>query len=382
MNSARVHVHHLRQCLPGKADVLPAGDGGYGLLVPRDALDVARFADAATQARELVGAGQPGEALDCFERALAEWRGEAYADFPGIHAFVPERTKLTEERLDVMHGYARGLLHEHGEDEVVRLLAPAVAQHPEREDLAACLMLGYFRTDRQTDALDVFGRVKEMLAETGLRPGEGLSRLAEAIIVEPETLSGSRPTTVSMATPNRRRRDAIVGRERERQELDAAYHRARSGRPQLAYVSGTAGIGKSSLVRGFVADHPDAQVIVGECLGDGDTYQPFPDLVRAVVTSGEISATPPAMLSELARLSPALAAMLPEPAPAAEPGAGRARLFDAVASVLAETHRPRILVVEDLHWAGADAIALLAHVLSTESGQLLVVGTYRTDLES
>ena len=142
--------------------------------------------------------------------------------------FGPVRTKLAEERFDVMHGYARGLLHEGAEDEVVRVLAPVVAELPQREDLAACLMLGYFRVDRQTDALDLFGRVKETLAESGLRPGEALANLAEAIVVEPETLSRDRPAIVAMGGSHRRRRDTIVGREHERQQLEAAYHAART----------------------------------------------------------------------------------------------------------------------------------------------------------
>ena len=381
LNSARVHVHHLRRCLPGHDDALPAGDGGYRLSIPSDALDVARFADRAARARELTSAGEPAEALGPFERALAEWRGEAYADFTGLDVFGPVRTKLAEERFEVMHGYARGLLHAGAEDEVVRILAPIVADRPEREDLAACLMLGYFRVDRQTDALDLFGRVKETLAESGLRPGPALTNLAEAIVVEPESLSRDRPTTVTTRSSRPRRRDAIVGREHERRQLETALTSARNGRPQLVYVSGVAGMGKSSVVRRLVEDHPEAEVIEGECFGDGDAYQPFPDLVHAVVSAGEVSTTPPAVLSELARLSPALAAVLPAPLPAVEPDAGRARLFDAVTAVLTETHRLRVVVVEDLHWAGEDAIALLKHVVRAARGQLLVVGTYRTDMD-
>src|SRR5205085_10859411 len=64
VNSARVHVHHLRRALPGHDEALPPGDGGYGLTIPPHALDVARFADHAARARELTGAGEPGEALE------------------------------------------------------------------------------------------------------------------------------------------------------------------------------------------------------------------------------------------------------------------------------------------------------------------------------
>ena len=216
-NSARVHVHHLRRALPGHEAVLPAGDGGYGLRISHAELDVVRFAEAAAQGRELSTAGQPAEALAQYERALGEWRGDAYTDFAGIHAFDAVRARLADERFDVVHGYCRALLDHDGADEVVRLLPEIVAEHPGREDLGACLMVGYFRTGRQSDALGLFGRIKDDLAERGLQPGDGLTKIAEAIVVEPETLARGRPAILPRRATRPRARGAVVGREDERQ---------------------------------------------------------------------------------------------------------------------------------------------------------------------
>jgi DNA-binding SARP family transcriptional activator len=377
LNSARVHVHHLRQALPGRGRVLPNGDPGYRLLIPRDALDVARFADAAARARDLDGAGQPREALDHFQRALAEWRGEAYADFGGLHPFEAERVKLTEERVDVALGYARLLLDHDGADEAVRILLPFLDTQQAREDVVACLMLAYFRCDRQRDALDLFGRVRADLAETGLQPGPALVHLAEAIVVEPEALAAHR-TVIPVRGTRSARRDTVVGREDERARLETAWVAATTGTPQLVYVHGVAGIGKSAIVRRFVAEHPDADVAIGNCEPDArGAYQPFPGLLRSVLASGELATTPPDVIAGLAHLGPDLDWTLPDPAPSIDPGAGRQRLFDAVATVLTAAHRPRVVVIEDLHWASTDTVALLRHVLRETRGQLVLVGTYR-----
>ena len=74
---------------------------------------------------------------------------------------------------------------------------------------------------------------------------------------------------------------------------------------------------------------------------------------------------------------------LPDPL-RSDPETERYRLFDAVASWLAEasTESPLLLVLDDLHWAAKPTVLLLRHVLrSSEPLRMLVVGTYRdTDI--
>ncbi len=382
LNSLRVHATHLRNAL-APDDALPRRTGHYVLDVERGCIDVTRFTDAAAQGRELAAAGEPAEAITYFERALDEWHGEPYADFTDIDAFRQVRTALEQARLDLMEGYATALLDHDCPDEVTRLLPTVVDANPMREGLAACLMLGLFRTGRQQDALGVFGRVKDALAEElGLPPGDRLAALAESIVVAPETLVSRRPSAPPLRVTRQRARDAFVGRIAERRALEQVWARAQSGTPQLVLVRGNAGIGKSTIVARFGQDHAaDADVLVGYCDPEGgEEYQPFPQLVRSMLATAPLTHTHPAVLGELARLAPDLEGQLPIPDEPAEPGAGRQRLFDAVATVLAAPHRPRILFVEDLHWARADAIALLRHVVREASGQVMVVGTYRPEL--
>src|SRR5262249_56295723 len=89
---------------------------------------------------------------------------------------------------------------------------------------------------------------------------------------------------------------------------------------------------------------------------------------------------------ELARLVPELGRRMAElPSPqVAEAETERFLLFEAVAGLLATASQesPIVLVLDDLHWAGAPELLLLKHLVrSAEPLRLLLVGTYRdTDL--
>ena len=68
----------------------------------------------------------------------------------------------------------------------------------------------------------------------------------------------------------------------------------------------------------------------------------------------------------------------------AEAETERYLLFEAVAGLLsaASQQQPIVLILDDLHWAGAPELLLLKHILRTAMPlRLLIVGTYRdTDL--
>ena len=69
----------------------------------------------------------------------------------------------------------------------------------------------------------------------------------------------------------------------------------------------------------------------------------------------------------------------PEPQ-SSDPETERYLLFNAVAGLLGEVAEtvPLCVVLDDLHWADAQSLALLKHLLrSTEQGALQVIATYR-----
>jgi DNA-binding CsgD family transcriptional regulator len=182
----------------------------------------------------------------------------------------------------------------------------------------------------------------------------------------------------------------LVGRDAELSALLAALERAGAGRPGAVLLTGDAGVGKTRLL-GTAADlarERGARVLVGHCLDLGDVGVPF--LPVAEVLSGLVAAADdPARAAlvarpVLARLSPAVGALLGGDAAAATGTADRLALFEAVEGLLAELAgddgSPVVLVLEDLHWADASTRDLLRFLLARlRVGRLLVLASVRAE---
>ncbi|AMM18735.1 hypothetical protein AX768_31055 (plasmid) [Burkholderia sp. PAMC 28687] len=106
--------------------------------------------------------------------------------------------------------------------------------------------------------------------------------------------------------------DCLVGRAAAQQELELALSRARSGETQIAFVTGEAGIGKTSLGEAFeeIAVAQDVQVVTGRCLpgsGETDAYYPLLEMLTAL-SNGSSRDT---LLDALTRLAPTWLVQLP-----------------------------------------------------------------------
>jgi DNA-binding CsgD family transcriptional regulator/tetratricopeptide (TPR) repeat protein len=181
----------------------------------------------------------------------------------------------------------------------------------------------------------------------------------------------------------------ILGREDCLGLLDDALRRAREQHPQVLVVQGETGVGKTALVREFVAT---ARVpsLAGACVPVAGEPLPYAALTQALRTAAGTGV----VRQELSR-SPELARLLPRsladaPADGAPAGSGdpdhaatsRIRLFQTVLGLLGRmgAHEPVIHLVEDVHWADPatlDLLSFLATNLTTE--RVLVVLTFRIE---
>lgn len=182
----------------------------------------------------------------------------------------------------------------------------------------------------------------------------------------------------------------FVGRERELQTMNEVWERAKAGRPQLLFVAGEPGIGKTRLSLEFAGARSveGATVLMG--CSDEETlvpYQPFVESLtwyvrscdgsdlRAQLSAAGGGAELGALIPELRRRIPDLvnqAAMSPE--------AQRYRLFEGVSALLATVSRqaPMLIVFDDLHWADKTTLLLLRHVMrSAGAARFVIVATYR-----
>jgi class 3 adenylate cyclase len=181
---------------------------------------------------------------------------------------------------------------------------------------------------------------------------------------------------------------AFVGREDERAVVEHSRSNARIGNRQVVLVSGEPGIGKSRLssLSAHGAHGEGFAVLWGACSEElAVPYEPW-----IAVCSQLVEHAPQDVVErhvarhggELARLVRELRRRLPDaPEPeSSDPETERFLLFSAVAGALVELAAsvPVCLVLDDVHWADAQSVALLKHVVSTtESCALQVIVAFR-----
>jgi DNA-binding CsgD family transcriptional regulator len=172
----------------------------------------------------------------------------------------------------------------------------------------------------------------------------------------------------------------MVGRDAELAQLLEAFARAEAGEAQVAVVTGEAGIGKTRLVREFVAELPDEAVVAfGHAVplsGDAMAYGLVADLLRSLVR--EVHAkTVTDILGAGARV---LAPLVPRLGDGEDRSVDRLALFAATQDLLADlaAERAVVLVLEDGHWADLPSLDLVAFWARTlVAGRLLLLITLR-----
>jgi DNA-binding winged helix-turn-helix (wHTH) protein/tetratricopeptide (TPR) repeat protein len=214
----------------------------------------------------------------------------------------------------------------------------------------------------------------------------------------------------------------LVGREADLSQLHQWLAKALNGKRQIVFVTGEAGIGKTSLVEAFLSGigqqatgvgeeakqqargkeqkakrgapsltphtrHLAPWISWGQCIehyGPGEPYMPILEAL------GRLCRTPDGkqLVMLLQHHAPTWLVQLPSLLNAAEletlqrktAGATRERMLremgDTLDAITAE--RPLVLVLEDLHWSDASTLELLALLARRrEPARLLVIGAYR-----
>jgi len=178
-NALQRLASRLRKALPDGA--VEGHRDGYRLMVEPDAVDAVRFERLVGQARAQDGPRRAG----LLREALALWHGAAMQDV-GLEdsaAFDAVVTRFEGLRLDAMEDRFEVEAGLGGGAELVTELTDLVAAHPLRERLAAALMRALAAAGRSTDALQVYQRTREALADAlGVDPSPELSALHVALL--------------------------------------------------------------------------------------------------------------------------------------------------------------------------------------------------------
>jgi DNA-binding SARP family transcriptional activator len=179
------YVSQLRKALEeaGAAEVIATRAPGYLASVAVDELDAARFERLVAEARSLAEERDARAALAQYARALACWRGAAFADVAFESFGRSEAERLDELRLAAVAERVDCELALGRHERVVAELEALVAEHPLRERLHGQLMLALYRSGRQADALAAYRDARRgLVEELGIEPGPELRELEQAIL--------------------------------------------------------------------------------------------------------------------------------------------------------------------------------------------------------
>ena len=184
----------------------------------------------------------------------------------------------------------------------------------------------------------------------------------------------------------------IVGRETEMGYLYRCLERAQSGTRQVVFVSGEAGLGKTTVLDMFMTEvRPSAALRTarGQCIehyGSGEAYMPVLEVLEQLCQAPDgddvIDVLGPQAPSWLVQIPWLLNTADLERLQRATLGVTRERMLREMARAIQalSSEKSLVLVFEDLHWsdyATLDLLTVLAR--RQEPAKLLVVGSYRPE---
>ena len=235
-NALQSLVSRLRRML-GAAGAVTQADGGYRLAVAADDVDALRFERLAAAGRDRLRAGDPGSAAALLAEAVA-LRGEPAA----VAAVAPAAaTLLARALVEAEADLAEAELALDRPEAAAGRLTALLAGHPADERVAALLLDALAAQGRQAEALTVYERVRETLADRlGADPGAALRerhlRLLRSAAVPPAEPAAAAGSNLPAALTS------FIGRDEDLTRIGALLTRGR-----LVTVVGPGGAGKTRL---------------------------------------------------------------------------------------------------------------------------------------
>ena len=368
--------HRLRQAIPEAGRFLAADDLSVQWRPDSHCqVDVIAFETALARAD---GAADPAERAEQLQRATALYGGEL---LPGCYSdwLLVERERLAQ-------AHARALrqliaLHEARRQypEAIGFARELLRHDPLNEPTYADLMRLCALSGDRAAALHAYHTCVTVLRrELDVEPGPVVREMVQRLLNQdsaPAVLPGG------MVVP-------LVGRDKPWAALQQAWRRA-AARPQLALISGEAGIGKTRLAEELVEwiGRQGIAALSARCYPTGRelAYAPVVTWLR----SRPLPSLADSWRRELARLMPETLLQyphLPPPGPLTEKWQ-RLHLFEALARALLDHRSALLLFIDDLQWSDGDTLDWLAYLLTDQQIQanqphLLVVAALRSGEEA
>jgi DNA-binding SARP family transcriptional activator/predicted ATPase/DNA-binding XRE family transcriptional regulator len=381
-NNLRQFLFQLRQALPDSDRFLQVDTNTiYWKTDEKQIIDVLLFKQALEDANVYNKRGDQSLQRVALEKALSAYQGDL---LPGSYEdwIAPEREDL---RLQSQNAHRKLIQILETQDEYA--LALTIGQrllnlNPFDEGTYGTLIRLHALNNDLSGARRVYQHaVVTLQRELGVEPSEMLrstyQRLQDASqVTAPQ---GGKQSSIAALFK-------LAGRQREWQQLQAAWKRAVSGGPHLVLITGEAGIGKSRLAeelfnwvmrQGFATAYSRSYGVEGRL-----SLGPVSDLLRSGNIRPYIASLDKVWLTEIARLLPELLFEHPDlarPTPISEYGQ-RQFFFEALARGIHSGRHPLLLWIDDLHWSDQETLEWLHFLLRFEPHtDLLIVGTARSE---
>jgi len=239
--------------------------------------------------------------------------------------------------------------------------------------------------EEEPDLEDVDERIRPFLVRLlAKQPTERFVNANKSLVALAVALDLPLPAESSAIRESYLQAAKFVGRDAELAQLTAALEKTADGNGSGWLIGGESGVGKSrllselrtqALVDGFLVLNSQAKQ-----QGGGSPFQLWREPVRhALVAASEVDNLTASVLLPLVPDIGQLLGNVVEPASELTSQAAQLRFFNALATVLQNTKRPILLILEDLQWSGESLLPI--PFLSRQVGQhpWLIVGSYRND---
>ncbi len=304
-----------------------------------------------------------------------------------------KRREGEDVRLVALERLARAALELGGSEllSAERAARAVVEAAPYRESGYLLLMRTLAVRGDPAEAVRVYDRARTLLRdELGIPPGPELRALHHELVstgvegLESRSAESSlAPLPPLLARPER---TPFIGRTAELAALTTSYEMALRAGPRAVTVTGEAGLGKTRLTREFANQVHAGGAVVLYGTAPREAPSPYHPLVEALrhfirdaprdAVSGLREVDPPVvarLLPELhERRETALAQLV------GDEESGRARTLAALTRLVElASRRGALLALDDMHWADADSLEMIAHLLQNTRAPLLTLIAYR-----
>jgi DNA-binding winged helix-turn-helix (wHTH) protein/tetratricopeptide (TPR) repeat protein len=181
----------------------------------------------------------------------------------------------------------------------------------------------------------------------------------------------------------------VVGRDNALSLLRRCLEKMHGGQRQLVFVTGEAGIGKTTLVDSFariISSERNVRIARGQCLEHYGTSEPYLPIFDVI---GQLSREHPEVIDTLRTHAPMWLLQMSSLVSASErqalsrevAGASRERMLREIGNALEALTEslPLVLILEDLQWSDYSTLDLISFLSKQrQSAHLMVIGTYRT----